>query len=64
MEATTSHRPSYGPQGQPYAVRVDGKTEWFWTEAEAWDARDAALDAGSMSVRVIGMPCRGLVAGL
>jgi hypothetical protein len=62
--STTIPQPARGPRGEPYCVRVNGKEEWHWTEEGAYEARDAALQAGSTSVRLIGLPCIGLVAGV
>jgi len=47
----------------PFAVRVEHAhcvtLAHFWTEAEAWEARDTALDDGAVSVRIFGLPTRG-----
>ena len=63
VTTTTIYQPYYGPQCQPYAVRVEGdeglSLRHFWTEREAWDARDEALDAGAVSVRILCATCRG-----
>lgn len=57
----TIYQPFYGPQGQPYAVEIDGKiVSHHWEEREAWDRRDEGLVAGHVHVRVLGAPCRGL----
>ena len=64
MSVTTLMQPSYGPSGEPYALQfrnTDGPlvVRWFWTEREAWEARDFAYGLGFCMVRVIGAPCRG-----
>jgi hypothetical protein len=60
---TTIRNVLYGPCGMPYAVRVETAgmvtLAHYWTEAEAWEARDAALDAGAIAVKVYGVPTRG-----
>jgi len=55
----------YGKDGRPYRVEIELAEgtigEDYWTEAEAWAARDRALDAGFKRVVVIGAPA--IVAG-
>ena len=63
----TTRNPHYGPQGRPYVVRASGPAgeveRGYWTEAEAWAARDELLDAGYLQVRVLGAPTRGATPG-
>lgn len=62
ISMTTIYHPHYGPHGEPYTVRVETGSRvtlaHYWTEREAWEARDAALDAGVVSVRISGLPTR------
>jgi len=67
MITFTHYQPHYGPHGEPYRVRArfDDRTtvEYFHTQAQALDARDAAFDAGARSVHVSGLPFIGAAAG-
>ena len=64
MTTTTIPQPYYGPGGETFAVEIitagQKITVPFWTEAEAWQTRDDALDAGLKKVRVLGAPCRAV----
>lgn len=64
MEMVTSYNTSYGKGGKPFTVRITLSSgletaESYWTESEAWEARDRALDAGFVFVRIEGLPTRG-----
>ena len=67
MITLTHYQPHYGPHGEPYRVRArytDRTTvEYFHTQAQALDARDAAFDAGARSVHVSGLPMIAAAAG-
>jgi len=60
MFTIKTYSPHYGPQGQPFRVRARyqdyERVQYFWTEREAYEARDEAFNAGSLSVHVSGLP--------
>lgn len=61
MTHLTIYNPHYGPKGEPYTVVIKSGAGTIevpcWTEAEAWEVRDAAIDDGH-TVRILGLPTR------
>lgn len=55
------YNPHYGPLGEPFVVRIKTGPGVIkvpcWTEADAWEVREAAIDEGH-TVRILGLPTR------
>ena len=69
MDTLKIFQPSYGPHGEPFAVRARFadhavrarfadhiEVSFFWTASEANEQRDRYFDAAARSVHVRGLP--------